>query len=88
MKSQETVSNIREIVQNVGRLTDMKQWDRLEHLFVQTPKIDTQKFDGEPATKTNRRNFIADLRAEMRKYFAGTRHKMKTFNVEVKAKEL
>jgi SnoaL-like domain len=80
MFGQNDTSQIKEIVTDVGRLTDMKQWERLEKLFVMAPKISTV---GEPATKSSRLDFVNDLKAEMKKYFIGTRHKMKTYSSKV-----
>ena len=80
MFGQNDSSQIKEIVTDVGRLTDLKQWERLEKLFIMNPKIVTA---GEPASKGNRLDFVNDLKAEMKKYFIGTRHKMKTYSAKV-----
>ncbi len=74
---------IKDVINDVGRLTDMKQWERLEQLFIGSPLIDTKLLTGESPSQTDRKNFIADLKQEMSKYFAGTRHKMKTFAVDI-----
>ncbi len=78
---------IKDVINDVGRLTDMKQWERLEQLFIGSPVIDTKLLTGEQASQTDRKNFISDLKQEMSKYFAGTRHKMKTFAVEVQGRK-
>jgi len=65
---------IREIVNRVAQLQDMKQWERLEDYFVKKPYIDNKSFSGETPAVIPKKRLIDSWRREIGSYFYATRH--------------
>lgn len=65
---------IRDVVNNVAHLQDMKQWEELEHYFVKKPFIDNKAISGEMPAVTPRKRLIDGWRREIGSYFYATRH--------------
>lgn len=65
---------IRDIVANVARLQDMKQWEQLENYFVQKPFVDNKALSGEMPAIISKKRLIDGWRREIGSYFYSTRH--------------
>lgn len=65
---------IKEIVNSVAQLQDMKQWERLEHYFVKKPFIDNKALTGETPAVMSKTRLIDGWRKEIGAYFYATRH--------------
>lgn len=65
---------IRDIVANVARLQDMKQWEQLENYFVQKPFVDNKALSGEMPAIIPKKRLIDGWRREIGAYFYSTRH--------------
>lgn len=65
---------IKEIVNSVAQLQDMKQWERLEHYFVKKPYVDNKALNGETPAVISKRRLIDGWRKEIGSYFYATRH--------------
>lgn len=65
---------IREVVNNVSRLQDMKQWEQLENYFVKNPFVDNKAFNGEMPAMIPKKRLIDGWRREIGSYFYATRH--------------
>ena len=65
---------IREVVNSVARLQDMKQWERLENYFVKKPFIDNKALNGETPAIISKKRLIDSWRKEIGSYFYATRH--------------
>lgn len=65
---------IKDIVANVARLQDMKQWEQLENFFVQKPFVDNKALSGEMPAIISKKRLIDGWRREIGSYFYSTRH--------------
>ncbi|MBA3757978.1 nuclear transport factor 2 family protein [Candidatus Saccharibacteria bacterium] len=65
---------IKDIVANVNRLQDMKQWEQLEDYFVQKPYVDNKALSGEMPAIIPKKRLIDGWRREIGSYFYSTRH--------------
>lgn len=74
---------IKEVVESVSQLQDMKQWERLEHYFVEKPFIDTKELSGEAPAIMPRSRLISAWRREIGSYFYATRHFIKKLAVRM-----
>jgi hypothetical protein len=65
---------IKEIVNSVAQLQDMKQWARLEDYFVKKPFVDNKSISGEMPAVIPKKRLIDGWRREIGSYFYATRH--------------
>jgi hypothetical protein len=65
---------IKEIVNSVAQLQDMKQWERLEDYFVKKPYVDNKSISGEMPAVISKKRLIDSWRREIGSYFYATRH--------------
>jgi hypothetical protein len=65
---------IKEIVNSVAMLQDMKQWERLENYFVKNPFVDNKSITGETPALISKKRLIDSWRKEIGSYFYATRH--------------
>jgi hypothetical protein len=65
---------IKDIINNVSLLRDLKQWERLEHLFVKQPFVDNKALSGEMPAVIPKKHLIDGWRREIGAYFYSTRH--------------
>lgn len=65
---------IKEVVNNVSFLQDMKQWEQLEDYFVKNPFVDNKSISGEMPAMMPRKRLINEWRREIGSYFYATRH--------------
>jgi hypothetical protein len=74
---------IREIVNSVAMLQDMKQWERLENYFVKKPFIDIKSLSGETPAVISKKRLIDSWRKEIGSYFYATRHFIRKLGVRM-----
>lgn len=74
---------IRDIVANVARLQDMKQWEQLENYFVQKPFVDNKALSGEMPAIISKKRLIDGWRREIGSYFYSTRHFIRRLGVRM-----
>jgi hypothetical protein len=74
---------IKEIVNSVAQLQDMKQWERLEDYFVKKPYIDNKALSGEMPAVIPKKRLIDGWRREIGSYFYATRHFIKRLAVRM-----
>lgn len=65
---------IKQIVTDVARLQDMKQWEQLENYFVKKPFVDNKSLNGEMPAMIPKKRLIDGWRREIGSYFYATRH--------------
>lgn len=65
---------IKDIITNLALLQDLKQWERLEHLFVKNPFVDNKALSGETPAMISKKHLIDGWRKEIGAYFYSTRH--------------
>jgi len=65
---------IKQVVNDVAQLQDLKQWEKLEHYFVKKPFIDDKAISGEPPAVISKKRLIDNWRKEISSYFYATRH--------------
>src|SRR6266404_1926840 len=65
---------IKDVVNSVSMLQDMKQWERLEDYFVKKPFVDNKSITGETAAIIPKKRLIDGWRKEIGSYFYSTRH--------------
>lgn len=65
---------IKDVVNTVSQLQDMKQWERLEDYFIEKPFIDTKALSGEAPALMSKKHLIESWRREIGSYFYATRH--------------
>ncbi len=65
---------IKDVVTNVARLQDMKQWEQLEEYFVKKPFVDNKSVSGEMPAVIPKKRLIDGWRKEIGSYFYATRH--------------
>lgn len=74
---------IKDIVTRLAMLQDMKQWERLEHLFVKKPFVDNKALSGEMPATIPKKRLIDSWRKEIGSYFYATRHFIKRLAVRM-----
>jgi hypothetical protein len=74
---------IREIVNSVAMLQDMKQWERLENYFVKKPFVDIKSLSGEMPAVISKKRLIDSWRKEIGSYFYATRHFIRKLGVRM-----
>ncbi len=65
---------IKDVVNSVAMLQDLKQWERLENYFVKKPFVDNKSISGEAAAIVSKKRLIDSWRREIGSYFYSTRH--------------
>ena len=65
---------IKDVVNSVAHLQDMKQWERLEDYFVKKPFVDNRSISGEMPSTISKKRLIDGWRKEIGSYFYATRH--------------
>lgn len=65
---------IKDVVNSVAMLQDLKQWERLENYFVKKPFVDNKSITGEAAAIISKKRLIDSWRQEIGSYFYSTRH--------------
>jgi hypothetical protein len=74
---------IRDIVNNVSMLQDLKQWERLENYFVKKPFVDNKAISGEMPAMIPKKRLIDSWRKEIGSYFYATRHFIRKLGVRM-----
>jgi hypothetical protein len=74
---------IKDIVNTVAQLQDLKQWERLEHYFVRKPFVDNKALSGETPSVISKKRLIDGWRKEIGSYFYATRHFIKRLAVRM-----
>lgn len=74
---------IRQIVNDVARLQDMKQWEQLENYFVKRPFVDDKSYTGELPAMIPKKRLIDGWRREIGSYFYATRHFIRKLGVRM-----
>lgn len=65
---------IKDVVNSVAQLQDLKQWERLEDYFVKNPFVDNKSINGEMPALIPKKRLIDSWRMEIGSYFYSTRH--------------
>ena len=65
---------IKDVVNSVAMLQDLKQWERLESYFVKKPFVDNKSISGETPSTIPKKRLIDNWRKEIGSYFYSTRH--------------
>ena|SRR5258708_7327825 len=65
---------IKDVVNSVAMLQDLKQWERLENYFVKKPFVDNKSLNGELPALIPKKRLIDGWRKEIGSYFYSTRH--------------
>ena len=65
---------IKDVVNSVAMLQDLKQWERLEDYFVKKPFVDDKSISGEMPSIISKKRLIDSWRREIGSYFYSTRH--------------
>lgn len=65
---------IKDVVNSVSMLQDLKQWERLEDYFVKKPFVDNKSISGEMPAMISKKRLIDSWRKEIGSYFYSTRH--------------
>lgn len=74
---------IKDVVQSVAMLQDMKQWEQLEEYFVKNPFIDNKAMTGEMPAIIPKHRLVDGWRREIGSYFYATRHFIKRLAVRM-----
>jgi hypothetical protein len=74
---------IKEIINSVSLLQDMKQWERLENYFVKKPFVDNKAISGEMPAMIPKKRLIDSWRKEIGSYFYATRHFIRKLGVRM-----
>ncbi|HVO86316.1 MAG TPA: nuclear transport factor 2 family protein [Candidatus Binatia bacterium] len=74
---------IKEVVNNVAMLQDMKQWERLQDYFVKQPFVDNKSLNGETPAIISKQRLIDGWRKEIGSYFYATRHFIRRLGVRM-----
>lgn len=74
---------IRDVVESVSQLQDMKQWERLEGYFVEKPFIDNKELSGEAPAIMSKKRLIDSWRRELSAYFYSTRHFIRRLGIRM-----
>ena len=65
---------IKDVVNSVAQLQDLRQWERLEEYFVKKPFVDNKSISGEAPALISKKRLIDSWRKEIGSYFYSTRH--------------
>ena len=65
---------IKDVVNSVAMLQDLKQWEKLENYFVKKPFVDSKSISGEMPALIPKKRLIDSWRREIGSYFYSTRH--------------
>jgi len=65
---------IKDVVNSVSSLQDLRQWEQLEEYFVKNPFVDSKSISGEMPSIVPRKRLIDSWRREIGSYFYSTRH--------------
>lgn len=65
---------IKDVVNSVAMLQDLKQWEKLENYFVKKPFVDNKSLSGELPALIPKKRLIDSWRREIGSYFYSTRH--------------
>lgn len=74
---------IKEIVNIVSQLQDLKQWERLESYFVRKPFVDNKELSGETPAVIPKKRLIDSWRREIGNYFYATRHFIRRLGIRM-----
>lgn len=74
---------IKDVVERVANLQDIKQWERLEEFFVKKPFIDNKALTGEMPAMVSKQRLIDGWSREIGSYFYATRHFIKRIAVRM-----
>lgn len=74
---------IKDVVNSVAQLQDLKQWERLEDYFVRKPFVDNKSISGEAPSVISKKRLIDGWRKEIGSYFYSTRHFIKRLAVRM-----
>ncbi len=74
---------IKDVVNSVAMLQDLKQWERLEAYFVKKPFVDNKSISGETPSTIPKKRLIDNWRKEIGSYFYSTRHFIRRFAVRM-----
>jgi hypothetical protein len=74
---------IKDIVNSVAMLQDLKQWERLENYFVKKPFVDIKSLSGETPAVISKKRLIDSWRKEIGSYFYATRHFIRNLGVRM-----
>lgn len=74
---------IKDVVEAVAQLQDMKQWERLESYFVEKPYVDAKELSGESPAIMPKKRLIESWRREIGAYFYATRHFIKRLAIRM-----
>ena len=74
---------IKDIVQNVAMLQDLKQWEQLEEFFVKNPYVDNKEMTGEMPAIVPKHRLVDSWRREIGSYFYATRHFIRRLGVRM-----
>jgi hypothetical protein len=74
---------IKDIVNSVAMLQDLKQWERLENYFVKKPFVDIKSLSGDTPAVISKKRLIDSWRKEIGSYFYATRHFIRNLGVRM-----
>src|SRR5258708_39508274 len=74
---------IKDVVNSVSMLQDMKQWERLEDYFVKLPFVDNKSISGEMPAVIPKKRLIDGWRREIGSYFYATRRFIRKLGVRM-----
>lgn len=74
---------IKDVVNSVAMLQDLKQWERLENYFVKKPFVDNKSISGETPATISKKRLIDNWRKEIGSYFYSTRHFIRRLGVRM-----
>ena len=74
---------IKDVVNSVAMLQDLKQWERLENYFVKKPFVDNKSISGETPSTISKKRLIDNWRKEIGSYFYSTRHFIRRLGVRM-----
>ena len=74
---------IKDVVNSVAMLQDLKQWEKLENYFVKKPFVDNKSISGETPSTISKKRLIDNWRKEIGSYFYSTRHFIRRLGVRM-----
>ena len=74
---------IKDVINSVALMQDMKQWERLENYFVKKPFVDNKAINGEMPAVISKKRLIESWRKEIGSYFYATRHFIRRLGVRM-----
>ena len=74
---------IKDVVNSVAMLQDLKQWERLENYFVKKPFVDNKSISGETPSTISKKRLIDNWRKEIGSYFYSTRHFIRRLGIRM-----